>query len=841
MLPTSTFREKIAGLSDLLNWAALIDDGIILQKDGSLLAGWYYRGSDINSATPAERNALRAKVNAILARLGSGWMAHIDAIRLSSTSYPKSADSHFPDSVTAGIDNERRMQYQAEGTHYESVYVLTLTYTPPLNAKSSLQSMMVDDGQVATSGGAGLWNKLLCWLGLRERKPTAKEKAKGEKVVNQFRTSLVEIEEGLSSVIRLQRLLSYKVQDEEGETHVADELLQYINGTITGDFHPVKLPPCPMYLDAMLGMQDFATGVQPRIGNKYIAAVTINGFPQESFQGILASLDEMPFNYRWSTRFIYMDAVESVAEIKKFRRQWQQKVRGFFSQVFQTKGGAVDLDAAEMVGQAESALAEASSGLVKYGYYTNTIIILDEDPDRLEQYTRDTRSMIQKLGFTAAVEDVNAVEAWLGSLPGQSKPNVRRPMLHTMQLADMLPLTSVWPGAEFCPSDKFPANSPALMHCSTEGATPFRLNLHVDDLGHSLILGPTGAGKSTLLAIIAAQFRRYPGSQIFSFDKGNSLLPLTKASGGLHFDVGRDESKLAFCPLATVTNELEQAWAEGWVETLIQLQLAEGERITPTQRNEIHRAMTLIRESGPEGRSLTDFVANLQDRELSEALKYYTVDGPMGHLLDAQEDGIHLSRFVTFEIEELMNLGEKSLIPVLLYLFHRIELQLDGSPTLIPLDEAWLMLGHPVFREKIREWLKVLRKANAAVLLSTQSISDAVRSGILDVLIESCPTKILLPNEVAQEESSKELYKMIGLNDRQVEIIAHATRKRDYYYLSPLGKRLFNLNLGPYALAFVGSSGKEDIARIRHLEETHGEKWPAEWLREKGVDHEAYV
>ncbi|OOZ38013.1 conjugal transfer protein TrbE, partial [Solemya pervernicosa gill symbiont] len=542
---------------------------------------------------------------------------------------------------------------------------------------------------------------------------------------------------------------------------------------------------------------------------------------------------EMPFNYRWNTRFIYMDTIESVSEIKKYRRHWQQKVRGFFSQLFQTNSGVVNLDAAEMVGQADIALAEANSSVVKYGYYSNTIIIMDEDQDKLEAYCRETRKIVQQLGFTASIEGVNCVEAWLGSLPGQSKPNVRRPMLHTMHLSDMLPLTAIWPGSEFCPSKKFPDNSPALMHCSTVGATPFRLNLHVDDLGHTLVIGPTGTGKSTLLGIIAAQFCRYPGAKVFAFDKGNSLLPLTKAVGGLHFDIGHDDSKLAFCPLKYVTSDSQQAWAEGWIETLVSLQ---GVTVTPRHKNEIHNAMTLIKQSGHDGRSMTDFVTNLQDKELSEALKHYTVSGAMGHLLDAEDDGLDVSRFVTFEIEELMDMGEKNMVPVLLYLFHRFELSLDGSPTLLVLDEAWLMLGNAVFREKIREWLKVLRKANVAVIMATQSVSDAVNSGIIDVLKESCLTKILLPNDVAQEKGSREFYEFLGLNSCQLNIITHATRKRDYYYMSPLGKRLFNLNLGPYALAFVGASSKEEIARVRTLENEFGDSWTDQWLKERGVN-----
>jgi type IV secretory pathway VirB4 component len=195
-----------------------------------------------------------------------------------------------------------------------------------------------------------------------------------------------------------------------------------------------------------------------------------------------------------------------------------------------------------------------------------------------------------------------------------------------------------------------------------------------------------------------------------------------------------------------------------------------------------------------------------------------------------------------FEIEELMGLGEKNLIPVLLYLFRRFEKSLRGQPALLVLDEAWVMLGHPVFREKIREWLKVLRRANCAVVLATQSLSDAVKSGIFDVLVEACPTRILLPNEdadkagTAQHPGPRDLYAMMGLNDAQIAILKTAVRKRHYYYLSPEGRRLFDLGLGPVALSFVGVSDKDTLARLRAEVARHGPEWPFIWMSKRGVD-----
>src|SRR5476651_1146303 len=212
----------------------------------------------------------------------------------------------------------------------------------------------------------------------------------------------------------------------------------------------------------------------------------------------------------------------------------------------------------------------------------------------------------------------------------------------------------------------------------------------------------------------------------------------------------------------------------------------------------------------------------------------------MGHLLDAESDGLDLTNFMTFEIEELMGLGEKYALPVLLYLFRRIETSLHGQPAAIIIDEAWLMLGHEAFREKIREWLKALRKANCMVIMATQSLTDASRSGILDVIVESTATKIFLPNLFARDEDSARLYQRMGLNNRQIEIIATGTPKRQYYYVSEKGCRLYDLALGPLALAFVGASDKESIATIQALEAKFGAEWIAEWLKSKHIHLDDY-
>jgi type IV secretion system protein VirB4 len=362
-------------------------------------------------------------------------------------------------------------------------------------------------------------------------------------------------------------------------------------------------------------------------------------------------------------------------------------------------------------------------------------------------------------------------------------------------------------------------------------------------VGHTLIFGPTGAGKSTLLAFIAAQFRRYRESNIVVFDKGRSILPLVLAAGGNHYDIASENDATGFCPLQFLDSDTDAAWAEEWLATLYELQ--SGTPASPRQKEELHRAIVLTRQSR-EGRSLTDFIATVQDQDLRSALTHYTISGQMGILLDAQEDGLRASTFNVFELDDLMALGDKNAIPVLLYLFRRFEKSLTGKPSLLILDEAWMMLGHPVFRAKIREWLKTLRRANCAVVLATQSLSDAANSGIFDVLIESCPTKVLLPNAAASETGTdknpgpRDLYAMMGLNDTEIGILKTAQPKRHYYYTSTEGRRLFDLALGP--IACPSSAYPTGISRrVRQLAEQYGESWPFVWMDERGVTYERFV
>ena len=654
----------------------------------------------------------------------------------------------------------------------------------------------------------------------------------GADALRYFSTKIRQFEDVFSSQFPVRRLRAVRTEQPGGFERVDDELLSYLRRCLTGIKGPVMHPEIPVFLNDMLAMEDFLGGMEPKLADRHVRVLSVDGFPRSTWPGALSVLDTVGCEYRWHTRIILMDSAEAEGIIEKTRRKWRFQTRGFKDQVFKSNGGATNLHAVEMAADAEGAMSEAAAGDIQYGYFSSSIVLQHSDLKFIETMIGEFRKALINRGFGVRIEGVNAVDAFFGTMPGNRTAQVRRPMAHTRNFVDLMPISAVWAGEAVNPSALMPANSPPLVHAATSGGTPFRLNLHYQDVGHTLLVGPTGSGKSVSICLLASQWFRYPKAQVFAFDKGHSLYALCKAAGGRFYDIG--EAGLAFQPLRDIDDPAEFSWGTEWVETLMKLQ---DVKVGPAERQMIYRAIRQFAQSPRQRRTLTELEANLQDESLKAGLKPYVIDGPLGRMLDASDDGLVDSNFVVCEMETLLSGGfsEATVMAVLLYLFSRMERSLDGRPTFVPIDEAWLFLRHPAWRDKIQDWLKTLRKKNAAVLLATQSMADVKDSPIASTILQSTATKIYLPNAEAGNESMREFYRYAGLNGREIEILQRALPKREYYVVHPLGRRLISFRLGPVALSFLGASAPQDRARINTLEKKCGSGWISAWMAEKAV------
>ena len=795
MMNLAEYRHNPQRLADFLPWAALVGRGVILNKDGSFQRTARFRGPDLDSATPAELVAITGRLNNALRRLGSGWAIFVEAQRRPARDYP---DSLFPDPVSELVDAERRAQFEEEGAHFESAYFLTLVWLPPADDAARAESWLYEN-----RADAGI-----DWRAARE-----------------------------NFVDRTDRVLAL-LDGFMPETGWLDdaETLTYLHACVSTREQRVRVPETPIYLDAILADDDFAGGLEPRLGDAELRTLTVMGFPSQTWPGLLDDLNRLAFPYRWVTRAICLDKIDAGRVLTRIRRQWfakRKSILALLKEVMTNEASVLmDSDAANKALDADAALQELGTDQIGEAYVTATVTVWDEDAGVAADRLRLVEKTIQGRDFTCMRETVNAVEAWLGSLPGHVYANVRQPPISTLNLAHMMPFSAVWAGPER--DEHFRA--PPLFFARTEGSTPFRFSLHVGDVGHTLVVGPTGAGKSVLLALMALQFRRYAGSQVFAFDFGGSIRAAALAMGGDWHDLGGalagdGAEPVALQPLARVADTGERAWAAEWVAALL---ARESVTVTPDLKEHLWSALTSLASAPEAERTITGLSVLLQSGALKQALRPYTVAGPWGVLLDAETERLGEAEVQAFETEGLIGTGAAP--AVLAYLFHRIEDRLDGRPTLLIVDEGWLALDDPGFAAQLREWLKTLRKKNASVVFATQSLADIDGSAIAPAIIESCPTRLLLPNDRSLEPQIATIYRRFGLNDRQIEILSLAAPKRDYYCQSRRGNRLFELGLSEVALAFTAASSRSDQAAIAGTLATCDRgRFAAAWLEGKGL------
>lgn len=788
------YSRRRAKLTDYLTWAALIAPGVVLNKDGSFQRCLRFRGPDLDAATPAELLGQSERLSNALRRLGPGWCLHVEARRRPSPGYPEST---FDQGLSWLIEEERRMLFEAAGARFETDYFLSVTFLPPPERARWLEGLLFEGGEKAASTDYSA-------------------------VLARF---MAESDAFLSLI---EPLLP------EADWLGDEDLLGYLHDCVSDRaLRRLRVPADPFHLDGLLTDAGLTGGLSPKLGSKHLRLLSVRSFVSSTEPGLLDALNRLPVSYRWVTRFLPLGPEAARREITGIRRKWFAKRKGIMSLIrealFREESGLLDNDAALQAADADAALVSLGQDGVTAGYTTIVIVIAEETHEAADAALRLIRQTTDSLGFVTEAEGVNAVEAWLGTLPGQAYADVRRPLVLTRNLAHLIPASAIWAGPETSPH----LGGPPLMLAASDGATPFRLSLHQGDIGHTLVLGPTGSGKSVLLAVLVAQWLRYPGAQAFVFDKGRSSRAMVLGLGGVCHDPGATETSApSFQPLGNIDQPAERTWAQDWLSGEVE---AGGGELTPERRRELWRALDLLSLRPARERTLSLLTALIQDEGLRAALEPLTHAGPLGSLLDADRTSFGSGAVTAFEMEALLA-SKRAAAAVLPVIFHMLEARFDGRPTLIVLDEAWLYLKDTAFAARIQDWLKSLRKKNVAVIFASQELADVAASPLAATLNEAAATRIFLANDRAREPQTKDFYRAAGLNERQIEHIAGATPKRDYYITSRAGSRMIDLELGPAALAFAGAASPEDQRLIDRLLASGGTaRFARRFLEAKGL------
>lgn len=800
MFDLSPYRGRTAKLSDYLLWGALVAPGIVLNKDGAFQRTLMFRGPDLDSASLTELMGMSSRLANALRRFGSGWCLHAEARRRPAPGYP---DAVFAQGLAWLIDEERRVLFETAGVRFETDYFLTLTFLPPPEKQARLESLLFEGG--TSNAPAADYRTLL---------------ARFAEETDQFRMAL-------GALMPEARWL-----DDEAT-------LGFLHDAVSDRrLNRLSVPPTPFHLAELLSDTPLVGGLAPKLGSHHLRILSVRSYVSASEPGLLDALNRLPVCYRWVTRFLPLSAEEARQDIERARKRWFSKRKGLMTllreALFREESALQDNDAAAQAGDADAALQTLLGEGCGAGYATLTVTVAEDSEAAADEAVRLIRQTTDALGFVTELESVNAVEAWLGSLPGQAYADVRRPILLAPNLAHLLPTSAVWPGEAW----NAHLDGPPLMLAATDGSTPFRLNLHAGDTGHTLVIGPTGAGKSVLIATLIAQWMRYEKAQVFVFDTGRSCRAMVLGLGGAFFDPDAEGAGPApgFQPLAAIDQSQARAWAEGWLCDLI---AGEGVTLTPELRLELGRAMSVLAARPIRERTLSLLAAFVQDAALRGALQPFTHAGSLGGLLDQDRDARSDADVMAFEVGALLRQprAARSVLPVI---FRSLVARFDGRPSLLVLDEAWLYLKDTAFAAEIETWLKTLRKQNVAVIFASQALADVTRSPIAASVLENCPTRIFLPNDRAREAGTRAFYEAAGLNERQVDLVAGAVPKRDYYITGRSGCRRIELELGPATLAFAAAGKPEDQALIDRILALHGPQGFAQaWLKAKGFGEAA--
>ncbi len=786
-----------AGFADHLLWGLpLADDRTLLNVDGSLSTGWSVSCPDYMSCTDSQLVDIGRTVNQAFLPLVDRWLLNYDVLRVPAPDYPPAGA--FPDPVTFHLDDERRGQFNAAGHNFISRQVIVATFSPPPPVYDRTYNFFVDQPRPTQAPD---WRRSLA----------------------KFREGAERLEQKLARVFELTPL-------------AIDDLASHLRSCLTGRLEPISVPREGIALRDLLATDDFIGGFQPRYGSENLRMVAITGFPAAPGNDAFEPFHSIAFPCRSSHRIFPLSRRIGESILSRHRLLWFNKGRGLSRRA--TAEVFSDAHAGDMARDAADALTEVASGSTRYAAYTWTLVVTEPDPGIADQKARNLAERFSAQGFPTAIETLNAPAAFLGSLPAHGRHNLRLPLISLRNIADLLGTTSPHLGAPYCPSALYPPESPPILWAITEETTPYRLHLIHDNVPHGLILGMTRAGKSVLLGLLALQALRWQDSQVFLFDVDYSSAFLALAASGRHYDIAGDGAEVHFQPLARIHEPAEAQWALGWLLQLLQLQSLEP---ASKVERDLQQALELLAHEPQNHRTLTLLQSYAQLDEVKDALRPYTASGAHGTLLDASHDGLLTGRLQVFEMTHVMRSNDKSItVPVLLYLFHRIEQRLShGRPSHIFIEEAWLPLLDTGFAAQIDSWLRRLAKLNAGVWLVTQSPQEVVAAPNAKVVLDSCISRILLPDAHAADSGSRDLYERLGLNAKEIHLLSRAEPRRHYLHSTPSGSRLFELALDRFALALLtprpGKTVLQMYQMARRRQSTDGDAWFSHYLTEIGL------
>lgn len=770
------YKNKGTKLNTLCPWICMADNGIAKLKGEGFTCAYEFIAPDIASSSYAKINSISNMINNALIQLSSSgnWTIQFELERQENNEYPGSSFDNFTGFL---IEKQRELNFSYEKTHFRNRYFLIFTYKLPSQVETKIKNKLVKNNN-------------------DNNDDSTLKNIKNE--LNYFKMQTSKVAKILSTIMYIEMLNS-------------SQLLSLLHRSVSLKWNDIKYPEdCFIFIDNVVTDTDLENSMPLKLGEHYIPIISINNFPSVTLPAMFDVINKASCELRWSTRFCCCTKEEANKRIDMIEKKFHSAKKSVGQMVLEStmhvESDRENTTAIAQESDSKEAKIELAMGNFGFGDYCSNIMVWDKDFEIARTKAQEIESLISACGFTTKQETVNCLQAFCSMMPGNIYANRRELFVSTGNVSHVVPISSIWSGlsdnifmASIC------GNKRPHVICNTEFDIPFYLNLNVGDVGHTWISGRTGRGKSTCLALLEAQWLKYPGSQVIIFDKGRSSRNLTMCTGGIYIEPGKDD--ITFQPLAHIDTPQEISWATEFIEMLLTEQKIE---VTASMRNAIHETIKLLATKDIESRTLTSFSQycsytnpNTNTNDIVAGISPYVMGGQYGELFDSDKDNLSLSNWTMFEMGTLMNMSKSAVAPALDYLFMQCEKKFTGKPTLLVLDEAWVFFSNPVFANKIVEWLKTLRKKNVFVVFATQEIKDAINSPIASTLVSQCATKIFLADDEALTPLNYEMYQKFGLDNSEITLLSKMELKKDYYYKSALGSRLFQLELDDLQLGIL--------------------------------------
>ncbi|MFZ1125374.1 MAG: hypothetical protein WAN59_09595 [Candidatus Baltobacteraceae bacterium] len=798
-------RAQANGLADLLPYRRLVRPDVVKLAGDRFQAAWEFAARDTSTLDEAAVVNTAYQVALTLGSLEVGTVAQFYAWRSEFGEYDRGRGDRGP--VLRTLDELREEFFAFHEPAFATWRFFVLTWRSPADAAPVKRR-----ARAALTIGA-------------------EEAVKSEDAqLADFEALCARVEGGFSA-LNVRRLGSAGLG--------YSELLGFLRATISGEENPLRVPPASLPLNALLA-QEFRGGFEPRIGDAEVGCVELATYPSETMPGILDRLASLGVAHTLCVRFLPMPLEEAR---KQHRGSWAANIG---AATFRS-GGLVDPHAVKQAEQSAEAYGAAADEYTRNGRTTIVLVLRAPSRDLVERGQRAVCAALEEAGFVGKAVRLAALDTWLSTLPGDATHGVRKHPLTALDVAHLVPLHETERGRRYAESESLPPQTPAVTYALGPGGTLSRVHLNGQrDLGHGLVCGQPGSGKSVMLAYLAAMAQaRLPEFGVTMLDKGRSAYRLARMVDGTFYDLIAPGS-----PGFALFADVEQpAQARELLAILCEMLELWEVRVTAERSSSLEAAIRVLASIPRERRSLFAFVEQVQDPEgvLRPVFAKYARLGVLGTALDCSTDSFEIGRFNVVELERVLALEPRYLVPVLRVLMWKLAAQARRLRAVAPdlhwlyvLDEVHAIARHPIGERFILDQLKMGRKENAFLWLASNSATDyTTMRGRTDLLM-ACATRIYFGDPGATDERTRGHYADLQLPERGIDLLPYLA-DREFLLHAPGSATLqrLSLRLDREALAIVGTSrgnGRVDEYRACYPAEHFGpHHWKVELLRAEGA------